>query len=55
MLIQLCYLPKCWSREMLKSVAEFPPGFCRVVFHGMLAFLPLPVSLPDYTLVTLDP
>jgi hypothetical protein len=40
---------------MLKSVAEFSPGFCVVVFHGMLALVPFPVFLRAYTLVTLGP
>jgi hypothetical protein len=54
-MLELCYSSKCWPRERLKPVEEFPPGLFLVVFAEMLALLPFPVSLRDCALVTLGP
>jgi hypothetical protein len=39
----------------MKPVEEFPLGLFRVDSHEMLARLPFPVVLRDYTLVTIGP
>jgi hypothetical protein len=54
-MILVCYLPKCWPRERLKPVEEYPPELFLVVSNEMLALLPFPAVLRDYTLVTLGP
>jgi hypothetical protein len=43
------------SAKKAETSREIPSRLFLVVSHEMLALLPFPVVLPDYTLITLDP